>query len=226
MTLTDWPSKHWPLKHWPLTGLRLSTPRLELRLPTLTELDELASLAAEGIHDPGVQPFVVAWTDVPRPERARSVIQFHLSQWGAWSPADWSLNLVASLGGEIVGTQGLTGRDFAVLREVGTGSWLGQRFQGQGLGTEMRAAALHLAFAGLGAESATSNAFTDNERSLGVSGKLGYQPDGIHRQVIRGRPVVLQRLRLDRAGWEDCRRVPVEIAGLAPGLPSFGLPPA
>jgi RimJ/RimL family protein N-acetyltransferase len=44
----------------------------------------------------------------------------------------------------------VSGRDFAVLREVHTGSWLGQRYQGQGLGTEMRSAVLHLGFAGLG----------------------------------------------------------------------------
>jgi hypothetical protein len=33
-------------------------------------------------------------------------------------------------------------------------------------------------------------------------------------------------LRLDRAGWQAHRQVPVEIAGLAPCLPSFGLSPA
>ena len=214
------------LTHWPLSGLRLRTPRLELRLPTLPDLDELASLAAEGVHDPGVQPFGVAWTDVPPAERARGVIQFQLSQWGAWSPGDWSLNLVADLGGVIAGTQGVSGRDFAVLREVSTGSWLGRRYHGQGLGTEMRAAVLHLAFAGLGAEFATTSAFTDNASSLGVSRKLGYLPDGIRRQVSQGRPAVLQLLRLDRAGWEAHQRVPVEITGLAPCLPSFGLPPA
>jgi RimJ/RimL family protein N-acetyltransferase len=215
------------MTHWPLSGLRLRTPRLELRLPTLADVDELASLAAAGVHDPGIQPFMVAWTDATPGERARSVVQFQLSQWGAWSPEDWSLNLVAAdLGGVIAGTQGVSARDFAVLREVSTGSWLGQRYQGQGLGTEMRAAVLHLAFTGLGAEFATSAAFTGNAPSLGVSRKLGYLPDGIQRQVIRGRPAVLQRLRLDRAGWQARPGVPVELAGLAPCLPSFGLPPA
>jgi RimJ/RimL family protein N-acetyltransferase len=217
---------HMTLTHWPLSGLRLRTPRLEMRLPTLAELDELASLAAEGIHDPGVQPFPVAWTDLPPEDRARSVLQFQLSQWGAWSPADWSLNLVADLDGVIVGTQGVSGRHFDVLREFNTGSWLGQRYQGQGLGTEMRCAVLHLGFARLGAEFAISDAFTDNLASLGVSRKLGYLPDGIRRQSIRGRPAVIQMLRLDRAGWQAHRQVPVEIAGLAPCLPSFGLSPS
>jgi RimJ/RimL family protein N-acetyltransferase len=121
---------------------------------------------------------------------------------------------------------GLSGRDFAVLREVDTGSWLGQRYQGQGLGTEMRSAVLHLGFAGLGAEFAVSDAFTGNLASLGVSGKLGYLPDGIRRQGIRGRPPQSRCCACTGAGWQAHRQVPVEITGLAPCLPSFGLLPA
>ena len=211
------------LRHWPLFGLRLRTPRLELRLPSLADLDELAGLAAEGVHDPAVMPFGVPWTDVPPDQRARNLLQFHLRQLGAWSPQDWTLNLVVDSGGTIVGTQGLSGRDFALLREVHTGSWLGQRYHRQGIGTEMRAAVLHLAFAGLGAEFATSTAFSDNAASRGVSRKLGYQPDGIERQVSRGRPAELHRLRLDRAGWQAHQHVEVEISGLDGCLPSFGV---
>jgi RimJ/RimL family protein N-acetyltransferase len=65
--------------------------------------------------------------------------------------------------------QGLGGRDFAVLREVHTGSWLGRRYQGHGIGTQMRAAVLHLAFEGLGAQHAAFGAFEHNAASLGVS---------------------------------------------------------
>ncbi|MFE3773133.1 hypothetical protein [Streptomyces sp. NPDC059122] len=65
------------LTHWPLAGLRLTTPRLELRLPNLDDLAALASLAADGVHDPAVQPFTVAWTDVGPEQRARSVLQYH-----------------------------------------------------------------------------------------------------------------------------------------------------
>jgi RimJ/RimL family protein N-acetyltransferase len=213
------------LRHWPLFGLRLRTPRLELRLPSLADLDELAGLAAAGVHDPAVQPFGVPWTDVPPDQRARNLLQFHLRQLGVWSPQDWTLNLVVDLGGSIAGTQGISGRDFALLREVHTGSWLGQRYHRQGIGTEMRAAVLHLAFAGLGAEYATSEAFTDNAASLGVSRKLGYVFDGTYRQVIRGKPATQQRLRLDRAGWRAHRTTEVQITGLAECLPDFGLTP-
>lgn len=208
---------------WPLFGLRLRTPRLELRLPALHDLEALADVAADGVHDPAVQPFTVAWTDVSPEERALSTMRYHWTQWGAWQPGAWSLNLVVDAGGTIVGMQGLAARDFAVLGEVGTGSWLGRPFQGQGIGTEMRSAVLHLAFAGLGAAYATSGAYLHNAGSLGVSRKLGYSDDGIERHVVRGAPTVLQRLRLERATWEAARTAPVDIDGLQPCLPHFGV---
>ena len=122
----------------------------------------------------------------------------------------------------VVGTQKVAAKDFAVLREVATGSWLGRRHQGRGIGTEMRAAVLHLAFAGLGAEYATSDAFTDNPASFGVSRRLGYQLDGIQRMVVRDRAVTLRRLRLDRGGWQAHRTVEVTIEGLAECRDMFG----
>lgn len=211
--------------HWPLSGLRLKTSRLELRWPTLRDLDELAALAAEGVHDPDVQPFTVAWTDVAPAERARSVLQYHWTQWASWSPSDWTLGLVADQGGAVVGTQELSGHKFALRREVSTGSWIGRRYQNQGLGTEMRAAALYLAFEGLAAEQATSGAYENNAASLAVSRKLGYLDDGIERHVVRGQPAVLRRLRLDRASWQARHLPPVELDGLADCLTCFGLTP-
>jgi RimJ/RimL family protein N-acetyltransferase len=208
--------------HWPLHGLRLRTPRLELRLPGLEELEALAQLSADGVHDPGWMPFLVPWTDLPPLERARSVMQFHWRTQGDWTPQDWTLQLAVFLGGAVVGTQGLSGRDFAIVREVSTGSWLGQRYQGQGIGTEMRAAVLDLAFAGLDAESAISGAVAGNSASMAVSRKLGYQPNGLARARIRDASGQEQRFALDRDRWRQHRTVPVEIDGLRPCLPQFG----
>jgi len=211
--------------YWPLSGLRLRTPDLELRWPAPADLDALAGLAAEGVHDPAVQPFAVAWTDVPPADRARSVLQYHWSQWGSWQPSDWTLNLVADRDGTIVGSQGVTGRDFAVRREVSTGSWVGRRFQGQGIGTQMRAAVLHLAFEGLHAQAATSGAYEGNKASLAVSAKLGYAGDGTERHTVRGQLGLLHRLRLDQPAWQAHRSIPVQIEGLTLCLPDFGLAP-
>jgi RimJ/RimL family protein N-acetyltransferase len=184
---------------WPLAGLRLQTPDLELRWPSLDDLYALADLAAAGVHDPEVQPFMVAWTDASPEERARSTLQYHWSRWGSWKPSDWTLELVVLRDGVVVGTQGVGGGDFAVLREVHTGSWLGRAYQGQGIGTQMRAAVLALAFDGLGARWAVSEAFADNAASLGVSRKLGYRDDGIEWHLVRGRPALTRRLRLAHA---------------------------
>ena len=54
-----------------------------------------------------------------------------------------------------MGQQEISARDYPVLREVSTISWLGVRHHGQGAGTQMRAAAFHLAFADLGLTSAS-----------------------------------------------------------------------
>jgi RimJ/RimL family protein N-acetyltransferase len=212
-----------PEPHWPLSRLRLRTPHLELRLATPSDLDALASLAADGVHDPSFQPFANSWTDVSPGQRARSVLQWHWTQRGRWQPGDWNLELAVLRDGTVAGSQGLGGRDFAIRREVASGSWLGQHYQGQGIGTEMRAAILQLAFAGLHAGHARTSALTGNAASLAVTRKLGYTPDGFDSCVVRGQRVLLHRYRLDRAAWEAHRTVPVDIEGLDGCLADFGL---
>lgn len=211
------------MRNWPLTGLRVTTPRLELRMPSLDDLDRLADRAVEGVHDPDVMPFIAPWTEAEPEERARRTVQYHFTQWGVWTPAEWVCAFAVIFEGEVVGTQAITATDFAVIREVTSGSWLGRRFHGRGIGTEMRAAVLHLAFEGLGARYATSAAFADNHASVGVSRKLGYGDDGIQFHSRRGEPVTTLRLRLAREDW--VARAGFEIHGLEPCLPLFGAAP-
>jgi RimJ/RimL family protein N-acetyltransferase len=201
---------------WPLFGLVLRTPRLELRLPSPDQLAALAELADEGVHDPAEMPFLTPWTDLPPGPRGRSVAQYQWSTWGALTPQHWSVEFAVLRDGEVLGVQGLTARDFAVTGQVTTGSWLGRKHQGQGVGTQMRAAVLHLAFAGLGARWATSSAFRDNAPSNAVSRRLGYAEDGIEVLEVRGRERVDRRYRMDRATWERTRTLPVTIEGLDP----------
>lgn len=206
--------------YWPLDGLRLTTPRLELRLPDQTELRVMADLAAGGIHPPESMPFTVNWTDLDPVARGRSVLQHHWRRLGDWTPQRWELNLSVFVDGVPVGLQSLSATDFAARREVETGSWLGLAHQGRGIGTEMRAAVLHLAFLGLDALDATSGAFHDNPASLRVSEKLGYRPDGISRLTRRGVVGESLRLRLPRTAW--CPQVPVTVHGLDRCRDMFG----
>lgn len=209
-------------EHWPLLGLQLTTPRLRLRLPSAEELAELADLAAEGVHDPDRMPFLVPWTDKPPAERARSVVQHYWRRLAEFGPEEWTIPFAVFVQGTPVGMQDVSAHDFGILREVGTGSWLGRKHHGQGIGTEMRAAVLQLAFEGLGADLALSGAFDDNPASIRVSLKLGYEPDGIIHQAVRERRVIQHRLRLTRERWEEYRQVPVTLSGLRPCLQLLG----
>jgi RimJ/RimL family protein N-acetyltransferase len=89
----------------------------------------------------------------------------------------------------------------------------------------MRAAALHLAFEGLGAEVAQSGAFTDNARSLGVSRALGYVDNGVQRQAPRGTVQEIQHVRMTRETWLERRASypPVQISGLDDCRAMFGI---
>lgn len=142
--------------HFPPLGPRLNTPRLELRLPSYDDLSELARVAAEGVHDPGAMPFVEPWTDQPPDERALSVVRYNLGRPSEWTPQKWDLDFVVVHEGALVGVQDRRASDCAVTRQVGPGSWLGRAHQGKGVGAEMRAAVLHLAFAEPGARTAVS----------------------------------------------------------------------
>ncbi|HEX4528130.1 MAG TPA: hypothetical protein VIA11_01855, partial [Acidimicrobiia bacterium] len=61
-------------QHWPLFGLRVRTPRLELRYPTDDDYQAVVALAAEGIHDRDTMPFYVPWTRAASPLLERNML--------------------------------------------------------------------------------------------------------------------------------------------------------
>ncbi len=207
---------------WPLFDLRLRTPLLELRLPTDDDLIALARAARPGVHDPSETPFLVPWDELPSPAFERQLLLYQWRSRGSWRPDEWTLSLAAVFEGEPIGLQAVAARDFAKRRSVSTGSWLAAPHQRQGLGTEMRAAVLWLAFEGLGADVAESGYIEGNDASRRVSEKLGYVANGLERVIPRGEPMIEHRLWLTRETW---RRdlVPVTIEGLKPCLALFGV---
>lgn len=208
--------------YWPLFDLRIRTPRLELRVPTDDDLVEIATLAAQGIHDPGWTPFSSPWTDVPSPQLERNSMQWGWRNRATTKPDDWELPFAVAENGAIRGVQSLVAKDFATVRQVATGSWLGLAHQGRGIGKEMRAAVLHLAFAHFGAVRATSGAFEDNPASLAVSRALGYVENGAEWRVRRDVPARLVNLLLERESWERTRRDDITVEGLEPCLALLG----
>ena len=208
---------------WPLFDLRIRSDRLVLRLPTDDDLVALAALARAGIHPPDEMPFAVPWSTMPSPAFERSFVQFHWSTRAAWTPDDWTLELLIELDGRPVGMQGASAKRFRVLRTITTGSWLGRAFQGRGFGTEMRAAMLGFAFEGLAAEVAETSARTNNRGSIGVSRSLGYEPNGVGRQAPADEPFETVRFRMTREAWFGRPRPPVAIEGLDACRELFGI---
>ena len=209
--------------YWPLFDLRVTTPRLEIRLPTDDDLYQLVAVTDEGIHDPDTMPFTIPWTDVGPPRRQRESLQWWWSRRAHWRPEDWSFTGAVFVGGRAVGVQDIAATDFAARRVVSSGSWLGRAHQGQGFGKEMRAAILHLAFEGLGAQEAHTGAFADNASSLGVTRALGYVENGHEVVLRRGRPARCVHFCLDRAAWSARRRDDITITGLEGCKEMFGL---
>jgi RimJ/RimL family protein N-acetyltransferase len=209
---------------WPLFGLRVTTPRLELRYVDDDLGAQLADLAAQGIHDPAFMPFSIEWTDAPADRLRPNTMQYYWRCRAETTPNGWDLPMAAIVDGEVVGIIGLAADHFPTLRTFETGSWLGRAHQGRGIGKELRQAALHLGFAGLGAHRATTSVFSDNAASLGVTRSLGYEPNGTEPKVRRGQVATSLRLQMERDDWQArLRRDDITIIGLEPCRDMLGL---
>ncbi|MFB7890986.1 GNAT family N-acetyltransferase [Microbacterium sp. NPDC056044] len=206
---------------WPASALSVRAGDLELRWIDDELLVQIAQLAGRGIHDPGTMPFEHPWSRGTPDEVARSVLAF---QWGIRnrvSPDAFTLEFAVLHDGVVAGVQGITANEWAVLRRVTTGSWLGHAHQGRGIGTRMRMLALHFAFEGIGAREATSGAFVDNGPSNAVSRRVGYAPDGAFHVAREGVAVLHNRFAMSRERWETLRGdhaaalgAPIELRGV------------
>lgn len=207
----------------PALTLRVAAGPLEMRGITDDDIPALVDLVLEGVHEPAQMPFTFPWTDAPAAQLPRLFAQYHWRTRADFSPAAWTVNLAVRHEGRLVGVQGLATTSYLVTRSAETGSWLGRRFQGRGIGTAMRQAMCAFAFDDLGAGEVRSGAFTDNSSSWAVSRRVGYREDGTERRERRpGEQATLRRLVLSPADLARGRH-PVEVVGLAAFRRSIGL---
>lgn len=199
---------------FPPLGLTVTDGDLELRGILDDHLPRLAEVALEGVHDPARTPFIVPWTDAPAEELPRRFAQYHWQCRAGWSPERWQLNLGVWHRGELIGVQGASSEDYLVTRTAETGSWLGLRHQGRGVGTRMRRMLCALLFDHLDARWVTSGFFTDNPASGAVSRKVGYVANGVERR--QRREGELAELSLLILGPDDFLRgdTAIEVEGL------------
>jgi RimJ/RimL family protein N-acetyltransferase len=200
---------------YPPLGVSVETPRLELLGATDELLYELLPTVRAGVVSAEENPFddpISLYDESPQREW----------RWlrGIWKgrasvgPGFWRLYFVVRVDGELVGMQDLLGLEFGTYGTVASFSWLAPGARGHGLGAEMRSAILHLAFAGMGAREATSDAFLDNASSNRVSEKAGYVRNGVEWATRRGQPAQLQRWVLPRRTWLDRQRDDIRLSGV------------
>jgi RimJ/RimL family protein N-acetyltransferase len=202
--------------------IRMTTPDLQLRHLTEADLPALAALLPEDLEqDPSL-----TWFDgLSRADNRAAVL--HREYWrarGSWRPESWSLSFGVFRDGALLGHQGLEGDDFATLRTVDSSSFLVAGVRGQGLGRQMRAAVLALAFGQLGARFAITSAWNDNHASLAVSRALGYVDNGVslHRRGEAAGEMLHLRLARDRWSASEWPHQ-VAVDGAERCLPFFGL---
>lgn len=202
---------------WPLFDLRLSTARLTLRLPTEAEALQLADVAPADLE---TDPSWPAPSGVDEPT-ATAVLQGYWRALGQWKVDNWALPFGVWFEERPIGFQVLEGERFGVVRSVETASWLTPAARGSGLGKEMRAAVLTLAFDHLGAARAKSGAWEWNEASLGVSRSLGYVDNGWDFEAHGDMTGVMRNVMLEKADWDGA---PWEttVEGLEPCVSWFG----
>ena len=209
---------------YPPLNVEVRTPRLALVGATDERLGQLIWMVRAGVADSDPPPFddpISLYDDSPSREW-----RWLRGIWAGRARVDhgfWRLHFVVTVDGEPVGMQDLIGIEFAKFGTVSTFSWLAADQRGRGIGVEMRAAVLHLAFAGLAAHEATSEAFIDNPASNRVSGRLGYEPNGTSWATRRGDAALMQRWRLTRGGWAKIRRDDIELTGVQECRPVLGL---
>ena len=192
---------------FPAFGLRIDCGPVTLRAMRESDVPRVCDLVAEGIHEEGAQPFLMPW-NVSKTQPLES-LQFYYRTWAAFSPEAWTLLMAVERDGVMVGAQDVKTEKFGIVRHGETGSWLGLRHQGRGIGTLMRQAMLTFAFDHLGAVEMRSAAWADNPSSHRVSEKCGYVANGYQLLDRQGR-----RARQDDfvATPETFVRPPYEVA--------------
>jgi RimJ/RimL family protein N-acetyltransferase len=195
---------------WPLFGLSVVHQDLLLREATDDDALALARVVEQGVVEAGNEHFaprLLLGRAATLEERFANFLRYHWGRRSATAPDKWDLAFAVVLDGRVVGCQAVHTREFPVLREVHTGSYLAGHVQGGGVGTRMRAVALELSFGYFGAEWATSGFVEGNERSRRVSARLGYEADGIELLggLGAGEAVKSYRLRLSRKRWLENR---------------------
>lgn len=192
-----------------LLELRVHGPRLTLRLPEPSELNQWGLRVAGSLLTSEQRHWMGEWASQPDPEFfANQLLARHFARLGSFRREEWTLPFAAFYRGRMVGLAGMETKDFPRCGEINTMSVLEPAARGQRLGVEARSLLLSLAFQHMNGLEALTTHHPDNLVAQAVSARLGYQRDGLDVRVMGGAPVRQQRWRVIRAKFKpqgECR---------------------
>ena len=149
---------------------------LELRHVDERYAEELAALVRRDLAH--LSPWMPWATERYSVEDAREFIRRNLRQYAE----DQGFAAVIFFRSRVAGSIGFNGIDWA-NRKADIGYWLGADFQGRGLMTESCRALVEHAFGGLRLNRVEIYCAVENRRSRRVPERLGFRPEGTHRQA-------------------------------------------
>lgn len=159
--------------------LPISTPRLDLRLPSVADVPDLR----RSFRDPRTARAVGAPLHSARERRdprlmvRRTVREFRNGE-------HLSLSVIDRPSGTCVGRVGLRGLDWKWRKVESLAYWIDPRWWHRGLATEAAGYLCNAGFQVLGMRRIASQALVENTASLGVLQRLGFVEEGRERQSV------------------------------------------
>lgn len=180
---------------FPPFGLTMRCGDVTLAGTRPEHMADLIHEAKAGVFDTSSgapMPFLFDWPSLP--DQDLNMWQHCWKVWGAMTPESWHLKLSVIVDGRAIGCQDVMNMGgFLQTRSLETGSWIGLRHQGHGIGTRIRQMVAMLAFDHLDAEVLTSAYIEGNVKSAGVSRRVGYVEEG-ERRLPHGDGYRVERL--------------------------------
>lgn len=224
---------------FPLAGLSVGVKNEQqnILLKPVYKIEDmlrLGQLREEGVVKPGQEHFVpnlLQGNGNTTQERKLSMLQHVWKNLAQLTPKNWTVSLGVWIndpdetsGELLVGVQTMRAQNFSTLRTISSGSWLGIRYQGYGVGKLARAGMLGLAFIELGAQFARTSWAIDNVASNKVSTALGYVPNGIDQMITpEGHKVDRQHAILsEERFWQYQKNYTYTFSGVDQTLPLLG----
>lgn len=159
---------------WPGKGTLITERNVSLAWIDDEILGQLAVLAGEGIFPRPYPSYAFPWAQGDAETVRKNVIEYQRGVRTTCGPEKWRLEQAVIVDKQPVGVVGIGAEDWQDRKVGVSGSWLGRRYQGRGIGSTAAVALLRVFFERLGGEEARRIVYPENTASLRVGEKLGY----------------------------------------------------